>query len=66
MSAFAFGVAQIHSVRERYVYVNCPFCRCMHAHMKSAIGSREVVAGCSKGPVAPRLYAIPARKRITP
>jgi hypothetical protein len=61
VSAFAYGgVAEITNVKDRFVYVKCPFCDCRHAHSVSSMGSDQIIAGCHQ-PNYPRMYAIPAK-----
>jgi hypothetical protein len=61
MTAFAFGTAKIRGLKDQFVVVSCPHCQGLHAHARSSIGSREVLAGCHR-PNQPRSYAIPERK----
>lgn len=39
--------------------VLCPFCGQRHTHHRQSIGSRRVVAGCSRGYQQYREYSIP-------
>lgn len=57
-SIWADGVARVLRTDGRVV-VHCPFCEQTHRHDRSALGSREVIAGCHAGYGRCRSYAVP-------
>jgi hypothetical protein len=57
-STWADGVARVLRTDGR-VLVHCPFCEQTHRHERSALGSREVIAGCHVGYGRCRSYAVP-------
>jgi len=55
------GIAKVIMVKPSIVQVVCYHCEGVHTHQRSSLGSREVVAPCSR-PGGLRTYAIPHRK----
>ena len=63
-NSFQFGVAEVTGkLGGPCVNVRCPHCHGTHRHDRRTVGSREVVAGCSRGHRSARLYAIPRPQR---
>lgn len=62
-NSFQFGAAEVtNSKSGPLVTVRCPHCRGTHRRDRRAIGSREVLAGCSRGHRDTRTYAIPLQR----
>jgi hypothetical protein len=60
---FATGTAALINTSGKYAIIRCPHCQGHHAHEKSSVGSRAVLAACSS-PIHPRTYAIPRSPKV--
>ena len=56
------GVAKVVEVVRDKITVLCPHCAERHQHSRHSLGSKEVAAGCHRGPRFARSYAIPSKK----
>lgn len=53
--------AKLISIKDGKALVQCPFFPHTHEHPRQSVGSKELVAGCSKGYAQFRTYELPKR-----